>query len=78
MTTATQTAPQTAPTARGFGELPCILCGQTCLIRVDLDDLSLFTCAECGQEFNVEDVRAHAAAWQRVLAWLDAAPAVEG
>ena len=66
-----------APAAqRGFGHLPCPLCGeQECVMRLDLDDLEHLTCGSCEESFTLDDVRAWVARWSRVLDWVDAAPA---
>ncbi len=75
-TTATPVAEPTPAVKRGFA-LACILCGQECSISLDLDNLHTFNCPECEQTFSLDDVRGTIAAWQRVLAWVDSAPAQE-
>jgi hypothetical protein len=62
------------PTERGFGDLPCLKCGETCRIALDLDDLATFRCGECDEEFTLEDVRTLLVAWQPVLDWLSRPP----
>jgi transcription elongation factor Elf1 len=78
MATATPTTNAPATLAlnkpKGFGPLPCIRCGQEASISLDLDDCSTFRCGECEESFDVCDLREHLARWQRVLAWVDAAP----
>lgn len=59
---------------RGFGPLPCILCGAEGTIRLDLDDVANLTCAECEESFTPADVRAFMAKWAPVLAWIETAP----
>jgi hypothetical protein len=71
---------QPAPVKRGFPTLPCLWCGEEGTVRVDLADLTgddAFTCSACDAEFGVADVRARLDAWLPVLAWVEAAPAVE-
>jgi hypothetical protein len=75
MTTATSNGAVTAPRAIGF--LPCPLCGeQQARISLDLADFALH-CADCDSHFLAEEVRAFIARWQRVLSWIDSAPAAE-
>ncbi len=62
---------------RGFGALPCILCGQEATITLDLDDCAVFRCPECVNDFSADDVRDHAAKWARVIAWIETAPKAE-
>lgn len=64
------------PLERGFPSLPCVLCGNADgNVTVSLDDVSQFNCKECGGDFDAPTVRGHIALWQRVLAWIDTAPA---
>lgn len=81
MTTTATTPPLTLATTaavqRGFGALPCILCGEEAALSVDLDDCTTFRCPECENEFTADDVRTHLASWSRVLNWLDSAPVAE-
>jgi hypothetical protein len=72
MTTAHQTAAKPKP--RGFGALPCILCGQETTISLDLDEVDNFHCSECDGVFSVSDLRDHMERWQKVLAWIHLAP----
>lgn len=76
MTALATTRPATPSTRRGFSSLRCPLCGTAdetqCL---DLDDLQTLHCAGCGEDYTLDDVRELIAAWQRLLAWIDAAPA---
>jgi hypothetical protein len=71
------TANGTATKAKGFGPLPCPKCGQDSQIKVYLEDLNTFSCPECEDEFTADDVRQFVAKWQRVLSFLDSAPAAE-
>jgi len=63
--------------------LPCPQCGNEeagielrlwCLDESD----SEFRCNECEAEFSAESVRTLIKKWVKVLAWLDAAPDVDG
>lgn len=76
MTPATTTTKQ--PVCRGFSGLRCPLCGTADDVQsIDLDDLQTLHCAGCGEDYTTDDVRQLLTAWQRVLAWIDATPAVE-
>lgn len=77
-------APDPAP-ARGPREapapapllLPCPECGaEEAAIDVKLGQLDCeqFSCCECGVEFSIESVEAKIAKWQKVIAWVKAAP----
>ncbi len=55
---------------RGFGLLPCPLCGATTCIAVDLDDLDTFHCSQCGDEFDTERVSDFMSKWTPVLHWI--------
>lgn len=55
---------------KGFGELPCLKCGQTGTIRLDLDDLSTFSCPECDDTFCLDDVQEIIGKWGAVVRWL--------
>jgi transposase-like protein len=70
-----ETTPTTQPVQRGFGNLRCLLCGETSVIRLDLDDVSRFICGECEGEFTCEDVKTMLDDWRKVLAWIALAPA---
>ena len=75
MKTATETTVQ-----HGFGPLPCPKCGAEATVSIDLDNLTaadVCKCNECDEEFGLADVRAWMARWQKVLAWIDLAPALE-
>lgn len=69
-------APDASPVTRGF-RAPCIKCGDPDCVRVDLSDLSAFTCHSCDDTFTADDVREHIAQWSSVLAWIEAAPSVD-
>ena len=73
MPTATETTPKA--TTRGFS-CRCILCGAEESVRVDLHDLTSFTCTACEDDFTADDVREHVKAWAKVLAWIDTAPEI--
>lgn len=66
--------PATVVTRRGFGQLPCPCCGADSAVRVTLDELDVFACGECDEEFSPEDVRRFIGRWTAVLAWIDTAP----
>jgi len=65
--------------------LPCPCCNEptACVslrLSADAGDANEFICLECDEEFGraeVEEAVARWAGWARVLAWVDAAPAVE-
>lgn len=67
-------SPETTPAPRkGFGLLPCPLCGQPeVIVRLDLDDLKSCTCGECEESFDLDDVREWIGKWSRVLKTVDA------
>jgi transcription elongation factor Elf1 len=69
---------ETKPVAKkGFGYLPCPLCGAEATVSVDLDDLDTFRCGECDDTFTAYDLRERMEKWQKVLGWLDSAPTRE-
>jgi hypothetical protein len=71
-------AAQSKAVRRGFPSLPCILCGNADgNVTVSLEDVSQFHCNECGEDFDADDVRQFVGQWQAVLAWCDAAPAIQ-
>ena len=75
----TRSAATTLPPStitRGFS-VPCLKCGETGSVRLSLDDVSVFSCGSCDNEFTADEVRDACQAWLRVLAWLDTAPPVE-
>ncbi len=61
----------------GFGNLPCIKCGEETTIRLDLDDCDRMTCGECSAEFTLAEVQDVIGRWQPVLQWLGTAPQSE-
>jgi hypothetical protein len=65
------------PNKRGFGQLPCPKCGADATVSVYLDELAGFHCCDCDEDFERADVEAFIRQWQRVLSWLDSAPAQE-
>ena len=79
MATATVTTPTLActPATRGFPGLRCPFCGQEDNITLNLADVKTFTCGECDEEFTGDDVLEILERWQKVLAWVDLAPATE-
>jgi len=62
----------------GFGHLPCPMCHGEGAIAVYLDDLSSFYCAECGDGFEMEDVKQYISQridkWKKILDWLESGP----
>ena len=62
---------------RGFPGIRCPLCGNDDVQSLDLDDLQTFHCGGCEESYTTEDVRELLAGWQKVLTWIDGAPAVE-
>jgi hypothetical protein len=64
-------------TTRGFSVL-CLRCAEEETVRVDVHALHTFTCTSCDAEFSADDVRAEMARWEKLLAWLDTAPAFKG
>lgn len=76
MATATQASNgSSTEKARGFGPLPCPRCGQDAVINLSLDDLQVFNCNECNEEFSREELETLITKWCQVFAWLDLAPA---
>ncbi len=68
----------TATKTKGFGELPCPLCGELGAgITLDLATLKVCTCAECGAEFSpemaVKFLADRLAKWRAVERWIDMA-----
>lgn len=62
---------------RGFAGVRCPLCGSDDVQKIQLDDLETCHCSACEEDYTLDDVRQLVAAWQRVLLWIDAAPAIE-
>lgn len=67
-----------------MGELRCPECGETNLVRLDLDDMTTFSCDGCESGFAPSDVAAMFAEWdgqrkdwERVLDWIKTAPLKE-
>lgn len=78
-TTTPATVPSCSPVRRGFGAMPCPKCGESATINIDLDDLhgdEALQCRECENTFGLADVRDFIETWNRVLAWIDQAPAI--
>jgi transcription elongation factor Elf1 len=74
----TSPTPTCQPVRRGWGGLPCPMCGEAEVsIALDLDDMGrdeACRCAECESAFGLDHVRDLMAKWQAVLLWLDSAP----
>ena len=65
------------PAQRGFADLPCVYCGESGCLTIDLCDLTgdeALTCTQCETNYSLADVRAKIAAWLPVIAWIDQAP----
>ena len=74
---------------RGFGFLRCGECNDSCLHvlyldKIGDDDGRAFRCEQCGGTLTLEDARLtavalaeDAAAWLRVVAWVETMPRVE-
>ncbi len=60
-----------------FPSLKCFHCPESDCITLDLSDLPTFRCRECEAEFSIEDVQAHLAQWQAVVAWIGQEAPVE-
>lgn len=59
---------------RGFN-VPCILCGDADgSVTVDLADVTLFSCKQCGNDFSADDVEKSVNNWRRVLEWIATCP----
>lgn len=61
---------------KGF-KAQCPLCGEPDTMRVNLEDVSKLSCGSCDNDVTADDIREVMAGWQRLLKWLDTAPAVE-
>ena len=71
MTTANASLKLAAPAApEPFANLRCIRCGENCCLSLHLDSLTVFTCRECGEDFELSEVHALLAEWQRLLTWI--------
>jgi hypothetical protein len=73
-TAATANGTAAATKAKGFGTLPCPLCGEAqATIHMDLTDCESFHCCDCDSDFAAADVRAFIERWRKVLAWCEMA-----
>lgn len=59
--------------ARGFPNT-CPLCGAKDTLQVALDEVTTLICWVCGEEMDVDQVRAIVLDLQVILAWLETAP----
>ena len=69
--------PATEAKPRGFGNLPCIRCGEECTVSIDLNDMTgdeALQCRECEATYSLADVQAVMNKWAPVLAWIETAP----
>jgi predicted RNA-binding Zn-ribbon protein involved in translation (DUF1610 family) len=64
-----------AETARGFSHR-CPMCGEADSLRIDVADVHALTCVSCDDSITSEDLREIARQYERLLAWLDTAPAI--
>jgi transcription elongation factor Elf1 len=72
--------PEAAVKPRGFGNLPCIHCGEEAVVSIDLNDFTgeeALRCNECEATYSLESVKGVMAKWAPVLAWLETAPVIE-
>lgn len=58
-----------------MSDIPCIKCGETGTVRVDLQTGEDLYCSACDGEYTAADVREAIGAWEAVLGWLAAHPA---
>lgn len=77
MTTA-KTTPTCKPTSKGFGPLPCPLCGEEATVRLDITEITedgdCLWCGSCEADFSLATVRNVLARWSKALAWIDSMP----
>lgn len=65
---------------RGFPGLPCLYCGESDCVNVDLSEVTgndAFRCSQCDMDFSVADVRARIDAWDHVISWITLAPVID-
>lgn len=68
-------APECKPVRRGFGPLPCLLCGEAdASVSLDIADMQTVKCNACDGETTIDDIRETLATWRRVIDWVDQAP----
>ena len=63
--------------ARGFSGLPCLYCGETDCVTLELSDMTgeeALLCGQCETGYSVADALAKITAWLPVLAWIEQAP----
>ncbi len=68
------TATSSAPTVRRGFILPCPKCFSSDGVHVNMANVDLFHCNECGEDFEDTDVRAIVEKWGPALVWLKSAP----
>ena len=71
MTKATE--PDAEPVRRSFN-VPCIKCGESGTLRLDVEDVAGFHCSQCDNDFTAADVEGLIAKWQPLLAWVRTCP----
>ncbi len=59
---------------KGF-QVHCPLCGEEDSLRINVDDVHNLTCSRCDGDLTADDIREVMAQWQRLLTWLETAPA---
>jgi Zn ribbon nucleic-acid-binding protein len=68
-------ATATKKATRGFATR-CPACGEADTLTINVADVHLLTCGECGAETTADELRAIIAGYERLLEWLDTAPVV--
>lgn len=56
----------------------CPMCGEVDSLKIQASDVNSLSCGSCDQDFDHDDIRTIIGQWQRLLAWLDTAPAYQG
>lgn len=64
-------------TQRGFAGVRCVHCGEGDTLAVKLDDVSTLVCSGCSEDVTVDELLAAVAKVQRLVKWLNTAPAIE-
>lgn len=80
-TTTDRTADLPTSPPRGFPGLPCLRCGEVGDVNLNLNEITgdeALYCGNCDAKYGLDEVRDTVATWQKVLAWVDLAPIVEG
>lgn len=61
---------------RGFENLPCLACGETDCMSIELADVLTVHCGNCETEFTATKFRATVESWTKVFDWLETAPVI--